>query len=167
MEMMVVIAVLAIVLAIATPSFTSLINSNRLTAAANEFIAAFQAARSESVRLNRQITLCRSDVGGTKCESGATWSRWIVQSSDNTVLRDYRVPSRLTASANPAMADKITFSPDGFAHAGSALLSGQVSICMPTTRPADNVRTILIVGGAQARIVSSSGGGACNAPSDI
>ncbi len=43
-EMMVTIIVLAIVMAIAFPNFTALINSNRLSAAANELSASLSPA---------------------------------------------------------------------------------------------------------------------------
>src|SRR3546814_3559152 len=56
-ELMLTIAVAAILLAIATPSFTSIINSNRLTGAANEMVATLQAARMEAVRLNTTVNV--------------------------------------------------------------------------------------------------------------
>lgn len=165
MEVMVVVAILGIVLAVAIPNFTSLINSNRLSAAANEFVASFQEARSEAIRLNRQVSLCRT-ADGSSCASGTNWTQWIVVSSDGTVLRTGNVRSQLKMSANPALGDKLTFSPGGFASTSAGLASGTVNICMVTTKPTENVRSIAIVGGSQARIESKSGAGACAAPGD-
>ncbi|RYE71403.1 MAG: prepilin-type N-terminal cleavage/methylation domain-containing protein, partial [Oxalobacteraceae bacterium] len=60
-ELMVTVAVLAIVAAIAIPSFTGLINSSRLTASANEVLASLQMARSEAVRRNQTVIVCPSN----------------------------------------------------------------------------------------------------------
>jgi len=57
-ELMVTIAVLAILLAIGIPSFASLIASNRLTSATNELVAALQTARTEAIRRNVRVTVC-------------------------------------------------------------------------------------------------------------
>ena len=53
MELMITLAVLAILLSLAVPSFTSVINANRLTAQANELVADLQLARTEAIRRNQ------------------------------------------------------------------------------------------------------------------
>ena len=77
-ELMITLAVLAVLITLAVPSFTSLVNSNRLAAQANELVAGLQEARLESLRSNRRVTVCRS-TNGTTCNTaaGATWGRWI------------------------------------------------------------------------------------------
>lgn len=54
-ELMVTIAVAAILLAVAVPSFRHLIISNRLTTAANEVVTALTVARSESIKRNANV----------------------------------------------------------------------------------------------------------------
>lgn len=49
-ELMITIAVAAILLATATPSFTSLIQNHRLVAQHNDFVANLNLARSEAVK---------------------------------------------------------------------------------------------------------------------
>jgi type IV fimbrial biogenesis protein FimT len=56
-ELMIAVGILAIVVAIAVPNFQSMIQNNRLTAAANEMLGTFQIARSEAVRTNRRVVL--------------------------------------------------------------------------------------------------------------
>ena len=65
-ELMVTLGVLAILVTLATPSFTSVINSNRLSSQANELVADIQLARSEALRRNRTVRLCRSTNGHCK-----------------------------------------------------------------------------------------------------
>ena len=65
-ELAVTVAIIGILAVIALPSMQALINNNRLATQANQLIADFQVARSEAVRRNRTIVLCRS-ADGTSC----------------------------------------------------------------------------------------------------
>ena len=68
------VAVAAVLLAIAGPSFQQALNSNRLSSVANELTGAVQLARSEAVRANRRVTLCSSDDGSACSDATSTWS---------------------------------------------------------------------------------------------
>ena len=54
-ELMVVIAVFAILATIGIPSFNNLVANNRATSAANELLSTLQFARSEAVKRNEDI----------------------------------------------------------------------------------------------------------------
>ena len=56
-ELMITIAILAVVAAIATPSLSNFINSNRLTGVANNLNATLISARSEAVKLKTDVTV--------------------------------------------------------------------------------------------------------------
>ncbi|MGY6555629.1 MAG: GspH/FimT family pseudopilin, partial [Wenzhouxiangella sp.] len=77
---MIVIAVLAILVGIALPSFRAAIQNNRITGQANEMLAAFSLARSEALRLNRPVTICASS-DGEGCVGNWT-DGWIVAVDD-------------------------------------------------------------------------------------
>lgn len=75
-ELMIVLALVAILATIGVPSFTSFVINNRLTAQANELVSALNLARSEAIKRNRRVTVCRSN-NGAGC--GGTWNDgWIV-----------------------------------------------------------------------------------------
>ncbi|WP_026287658.1 GspH/FimT family pseudopilin [Thioalkalivibrio sp. ALJ24] len=57
-ELMVTIAVLAIVLTLAVPGFQALVQNNRATTLANELTTAINLARSEAVRRGEVVTVC-------------------------------------------------------------------------------------------------------------
>ena len=83
-EMVVTIAILAILLAIAIPSFRALIINNRITAQANDFVSDVTYARAEAVRRNMRVSVCKSNDGAT-CAAGFDWSGgWIVFTDPNT-----------------------------------------------------------------------------------
>lgn len=152
-ELMVTIAVAAIALAIATPSFTSIINSNRLSSAANEMVAAIQIARTEAVRLNRSITVCSSGNGADCAGTGS----WVVLDGAKLL----RVSSFHGKVKSGAAIDEFIFRADGLArqNAASGLLNSDFQFCIDTTSPAQNLRTVSI--GSGSRISTTRGSNTC------
>lgn len=69
-ELMVTISIAGILLAIAIPSFTSVISSNRLTTFANDLVTTFNLARSEAIKRGVQITVLRKGSISSEWESG-------------------------------------------------------------------------------------------------
>ena len=63
-ELMMTIAIGAIVLTLGVPGFTSAIRSNRMTTNANELVASLNLARSEAIKRGLQVTIERK--GATK-----------------------------------------------------------------------------------------------------
>lgn len=59
-EILVVLTISAILLAAAVPAMQGLIQSNRITGGTNELLSSIQMARSEAVRRNGNVTICRS-----------------------------------------------------------------------------------------------------------
>ena len=113
-ELMITIALVAILVGLATPSFSSVINSNRLSSQANAFMADLQLARSEAVRRNRTVRFCRSDDGAT-CSSGTgDWTSWIVvlPGTAPELLRTSTIKAPLELAGNTTAID---FRADGLA----------------------------------------------------
>lgn len=76
-ELMVTLAVLAIILVIAVPSFTSQLRNNRSLALGEEFVTALNYARSEAVKRSGIVSLCASNAAQTDCADD--WSNgWLV-----------------------------------------------------------------------------------------
>jgi type IV fimbrial biogenesis protein FimT len=67
-EVIATIAVASILLGIAIPSFSKMIERNRMTSATHEFMAAMMLTRSEAVTRTIPISLCVSNTG-TSCNS--------------------------------------------------------------------------------------------------
>lgn len=76
-ELMVTLAVLAIVAAIAVPNLHSFTRNNRLTAQINDFVTALQVTRSEAVRRGAHVVLCASS-DQTQCNTTQWEQGWIV-----------------------------------------------------------------------------------------
>ena len=77
-ELLITVALVAIVLGLGVPSFQSTVLNNRLTTQANALVAGLQFARSEAVKRSRRVTVCRS-ADGTSCAASGGWDQgWIV-----------------------------------------------------------------------------------------
>lgn len=85
-ELMVVIALLAILLALAAPNFSSLVKSSRVSSLGNEFVLGVSYARSEAIARNKCVTMCVAEditAASLKCKpAGPEWnSGWIIFSN--------------------------------------------------------------------------------------
>ncbi len=81
-ELMVTVAILAILATIAAPSFNDAILSNKLTSYANSFVASAQLARGEAIKRNATVVMCRA-ASSAGCAASGTWQQgWIVFSDD-------------------------------------------------------------------------------------
>lgn len=64
-ELVVTMSVAAILVAIAVPSFSNMMASNRLTAVANDFVMSASEARLEAIRRNSGTQLCAASGNGS------------------------------------------------------------------------------------------------------
>jgi type IV fimbrial biogenesis protein FimT len=77
-ELMVVIAIVAILLVVGVPSYKYVSNSYRISGEVNGLLGDAQFARSEAIKEGQQVILCTS-TNGTTCAGVDTWqSGWIV-----------------------------------------------------------------------------------------
>jgi len=92
MELIAAMALSAIVLAMAVPSFQTFIKNNRLETAAEDWVTSLNMARSEAMKRSTEVFLCRSTADNACSPSGTNnnWSEgWILYSTkQNTVVPD-------------------------------------------------------------------------------
>ena len=82
-EIMIAIAVVAILLTIGIPSFRYVTNSNRIAAEINGLLGDMQFARGEAIKDGQPVTVCVSTDALT-CTGGVRWENgWIVFSDAN------------------------------------------------------------------------------------
>ncbi|HKZ73594.1 MAG TPA: GspH/FimT family pseudopilin [Steroidobacteraceae bacterium] len=90
-ELMVVLALAAVVLSIAVPNFNQFRQNNRMTGVANEFLGAALTARAEAIKRQISVAVCPSSdpaAADPTCTTGA-FAGWIVfADTDNDCVRD-------------------------------------------------------------------------------
>jgi type IV fimbrial biogenesis protein FimT len=90
---------MAILMAIAVPSFRNASLGSQLSAAANNLLASVQLARSEAIKRNTAVTLCASADGATCAASGGWEQGWIIMDAAAVVLqRQENLPDRYLVS---------------------------------------------------------------------
>jgi type IV fimbrial biogenesis protein FimT len=178
-ELMITIAVAAILLALALPSFTSFLNANRVTSQANELLATFQIARMESIRRGREVVVCGSsnaNAATPSCTAGTAWLGWIafvdtdrddVFDTGETLLQA-NLLSGVSATASSNVGALITFRPDGLARrSDGTILQGKVALCVATTTPAENARDVAFaLGGGRLTVTKRNATVTCSAPTN-
>lgn len=84
LELMISVAILAIVSTIAVPGFSSLRHNAERTTAVNNFIHALYLARSEAIKRGAVVSLCKSGDGLTCMNRAPEWSTgWMVFVNDD------------------------------------------------------------------------------------
>jgi type IV fimbrial biogenesis protein FimT len=128
-ELMVTMSIMAILAAIATPSFRQTIAASRLTTAANELMNSLTRTRAESIRLGKRVTACRSNGSQTACDAtlGGGWENgWIVfqdptrttnvatvDGSETITFVAQALPAGIKALGDATMDDYLSYSADG------------------------------------------------------
>ncbi len=77
-ELMVGVAIMAVLLMVGVPSFQSAVASNRLTSSTNDVVSALAMARTEAIRRGTRVTVCKS-ANAAQCTTAGNWAQgWIV-----------------------------------------------------------------------------------------
>jgi type IV fimbrial biogenesis protein FimT len=78
-ELMITLAIAAIVLAAGVPAFGDLVQDNRLATQINELVTDLNLARSEAIKQAAPVTVCKRNSAGTACNNPGKWQNgWIV-----------------------------------------------------------------------------------------
>lgn len=168
-ELMVVLAVLAVLLGVAVPSFQNITNRNRLTAVTNEMVGALQLTRVEAVRRNGRVVFCPTTTG-TAC-GGDDWTRSIVLAPGGEVVRELNFEGAgLVVLASPAVdtGDQISFGASGFARAGTTATNraGGLRVCSTLISGDENARDVM-VNVSRVSVQTRSSAGCAVAPGNI
>lgn len=73
-ELMIVVALMAIFLSLAAPSMSNIIKNNHLATQANAFVTAMQLARSEAIKRGAGVAVTATDSSVASNEWGRGWS---------------------------------------------------------------------------------------------
>lgn len=132
-ELMVVVTLVAVLSAIAVPSFRTLLLNQRLAASMSEFVAALSLARTEALKRSQTITLTS--------KTGKDWnSGWEVKGAVDGVPTTMRTFGALPdgvmvdTTLGSAFNGKVSYDANGFSRNGDAYLMGCVALKAETGR---------------------------------
>lgn len=178
LEVMVVVAIVAILTTLAGPSFVSLVQSNAVSSNVNTFMADIRFARSEAVRRGGAVIMCRSDdpeAAAPACGTGSGpgtngWvSGWLIfEDRDGSLTRNagdelLRVQSPITNldSIVEASSTKFQFTALGRMKSVGSATSLQFGSGIPNTRQ----RIVCVNQSGRARI-AGDGTSSCTSSTD-
>lgn len=146
-ELMVTIAVLAILLGIAVPSFNDATLSSKLGSHANSMVASANLARGEAIKRNATVTLCVSTDGSTCATTGGWEQGWIVacRTTNNTACdgvgpnrivfhRQQAVQTGLKITEADASVRALNFAPSGVGTTPATLTICRATPTVSTTQ---------------------------------
>lgn len=162
-ELMIGLAVAGITLTMGVPGFTDFVANQTQTTATNEIVTAMTLARSEAIKRNAYVTVCRSR-DGVQCSGGSDeWHNgWIVFANtsqdnaatldaDETLLRYFdRRGDKRTIEPNVAGLDFVAFRPTG-----TVTTSAVWVLC--DKRGADHARAVFVDRAGRARALPPHG----------
>lgn len=166
-ELIITMAIAAIVLTVGVPSFQAMMRNNRAAAHTNEFMSSLNLARSEAIKRGVQVALCPSN-NQNPCTTvdPNTWSTngWIVfvdadndgvwdNNANEPILRVYQFDGNDTLVNTSFPGTDISFTSRGRVASGGSLF---LSTCNANAQ--QNVITISPVGRAR---VSQQPGNPC------
>lgn len=157
-------AIAAIVLSIAVPSFQTSVQNNRKTTAVNDLATALQMARNTAITRRITTTVCKSNDGAA-CniiggDSGDWTQGWIIftdaagasgqlDGSDQLLRVHAALTGNATFIGNLPVINRVTFSPQGLS--GN---NGTITLC--DSRGDINASAIVISRGGQVRHATDS-----------
>jgi len=155
-ELMVTIAIVAILGAIALPSYQQSIKTNRVTTDTNDLISALNVARNEAISRGHPVTVCAS-TNGTSCAGAAVtdWTTGWIAFTDygapglvETALGDQVIRVWAKANINDTVTSNafgyVMFNRTGVARIGNADLAGGSFTITPASCQANQQRSLTI-----------------------
>lgn len=154
-ELMIVLVIVAVIMAVAAPGFSTLIERTRLKSFANEVVSSVYLARSEAIKRNAEVRMCASN-NGEDCNAGGEWHKgWIVIDADNLVVNHQEpLPDGFMMFEISSVGfNEIVFQPSG-------LLSTSATMRLCQSSPEDGIeeKQITISGTGRPRVATTTTG---------
>lgn len=160
-ELMITIAVLAVLLTIGIPSFSEAMLGSRLSSYANEFVASANLARSEAIKRNSRVGLCVSSDGVSCLTSGGWDQGWVVfhDSDNNGVFGS----GELVLQRQQALAGGFSMTAAGdlryiqFEATGIGATAATLTICNKTAPSGSKQRVITLTAAGRLSVATTTG----------
>lgn len=169
-ELVITVALVAILATIAVPAYTTMMTNNRMVGEINDFVGGLHFARSEAIKRGLDVVVCKS-ADGQLCTTAGDWSQgWVIfQDTNGTRTRDgtgcpgqpceplisahsaFKGGDQFIGTGNPA--DWVRFSRNGFS--GNSF--GTLTLC-DSGKDAKQARAIIISRTGRIRLGEDTNG---------
>lgn len=157
-ELIIAIAIFAIMTSLAAPTYSKIAAQNRHTTSVNHLLYGVLAARQIAISQNTPVTFCAGNIE-TGCTGDWDQHHWIVFTDKNRsttvdsgdqVLLDEQLEllPETHLSVNGPFRKAVIFQPTGFAEWPSgAFAAGRIRICTPHAKPLNTTDLVTIGSG--------------------
>lgn len=151
LEMLVTLMLLAVLTAAAAPSFGGLLQGNLAAAHADALMTSLALARSEAIKRNLRVMLCKS-TDGASCTTAGDWAHGVLDMDEDVLRAQAALPGKFTLN-NSTARNWYAYRPDGSAASSGGLVTGTFRVC-PPTGDASRARRVVtnITGRPQVRL---------------
>ncbi len=144
-ELMVVVAIVAILLSVGVPSYRYITTSYRMSSEVNGLLGDLMYARAEAIKEGQGVTVCVS-TNGTGCTGGAGWhGGWIVFSNPTNAANPVagsilRVQAPFTGTTPDTFfagsgISSVTYNREGFATTAAGFPNTIITLHNPGANP--------------------------------
>ena len=161
-ELLVALTIAALLLTISVPSMSRMLHSARLTDASNALLSSLQLARSEAIKRNDRVTVCKS-ADGLSCTFAGGWEQgWIVfhdanhdgerNPEERIIERGQPRPDSLRITGNAQVARYVSFLAwGGTRQISGSIQAGTVTVCNVSASGTDG-RQIVVNAAGRTRV---------------
>lgn len=161
-ELMVTVAVMAALLPIAFTGLGDAMTSIKLTSASNMLLSHIHHARSEAIKRNSRVVLCKSSDGASCAQTGGWEQGWIIfhdannngarEEAEIIIQREAALTGELKFTGNLNVARYLSFAPSGATRmVGGGYQLGTLTLCRQSTE-AGEARQITFNAAGRARV---------------
>lgn len=153
-----VVAVAVTVVSVAASPLGSLVDSTRVSSAANDVLAGLLMTRSEAIKRRQRVVMCKS-ADGSSCAGAGGWQQgWIVfvdrdndglRSADEELLHiQPALPASLRLTGTTPVAKYVSYAPNGATKlVGGGFQAGTLTVCTQGRRGPSGRQVILNANG--------------------
>lgn len=141
-------SVTVLLLAVAAPSMAGMIRSARISSASNVFLSGLLLARSEAIKRNSRVVLCKS-ADGAACSATGGWEQgWIIFHDVNNdglrndmevvIRRESPLSAGVRLAGNLNVARYVSFTATGGTKlVGGGFQAGTLTVCNLSADPGE------------------------------
>lgn len=139
-ELLTVVCLMGVLAVVAAPAMSSMMGSIQLTSTTNGLFSHILLARSEAIKRNSRVALCKSSDGISCAASGGWEQGWIVfhdannngtrEDAEPIMQRELALPASLRLTGNLNVAHYVSFASTGAAKlVGGGFQAGTLTVC--------------------------------------
>jgi type IV fimbrial biogenesis protein FimT len=157
-ELLVAMAVMAILVTVAIPAYSTMLTSHRLTSQSNTFLSALHFARSEAIKRNGRVVVCKSS-SGEGCDASGGWQQgWIVfddannnanlDTGESLLRRGQSLPDGFFMTGNGPVVAYVSYTPFGLTKKTSgAFQAGTITLCKAAASAGEARQVVISITG--------------------